>query len=196
MVAHLRSIAEDQGVQYEDEALHLIASKADGALRDALSLFDQMVSFTSKHLSYKAVAENLNVLDHSYYSRVLKAINTGSISDAMLIYHEILEQGFDSLLFMIGMAEHLRNVLVAMDGATVKLLDCPDNVQQEYLDQARSTSAIDIIAYLDILQKSEVEYRASKNKRLLTENNLDAAMLTRRWNQCSGLDRKKKVRAN
>ncbi|NND93802.1 MAG: DNA polymerase III subunit gamma/tau [Flavobacteriales bacterium] len=169
MVSHLAKIAEDQNVNYQEEALHLIATKADGALRDALSLFDQMVSFTGKDLEYNSVATNLNVLDYDYYNRIVDAMVSGAVGEALLVYDEILEKGFDSLLFLVGLAEHLRNVLVAMDQGTIKLLDCPDNVKQEYLRQSGVMDIDTIISHLKVIQKTEVDYRSSKNKRLLTE---------------------------
>ncbi|MGI9569111.1 MAG: DNA polymerase III subunit gamma/tau, partial [Desulfobulbia bacterium] len=169
MVAHLGKIAADQDVTFEEEALHLIATKADGALRDALSLFDQMVSFTGKNLTYTAVASNLNVLDHEYFSRIVTAISEGEIGEALLIYDDILKKGFDSLLFMVGLAEHLRNILVAKDPSTVNLLDSPAAVQQSYLAQAAILDSASIVTHLEQLHKTEVNYRAAKNKRLLTE---------------------------
>lgn len=169
MVTHLGRIAEDQGVTYEEEALHLIATKADGALRDALSLFDQMVSFTGKSLEYAAVASNLNVLDYEYFGRIVKAITSGEVGEALLVYDEILKKGFDSLLFMIGLAEHLRNLLVAKDPSTVQLLDAPDAVKQKYLAQSAMLDSASIVKHLEQIHKTEVNYRTAKNKRLLTE---------------------------
>ncbi len=169
MVSHLARIAEDQGVTYEEQALHLIATKADGALRDALSLFDQMVSFTAKDLQYSEVAKNLNVLDHEYFSKITRAMIDGDVASALLTYDDIQRKGFDSLLFIVGMAEHLRNLLVAKDPGTVTLLDCPETIKQGIVDQSSQIAAADIITHLSELQKAEVNYRGSKNKRLLTE---------------------------
>lgn len=169
MVLHLEKIAADQDVIVEEEALHLIATKADGALRDALSLFDQMVSFTGKNLTYALVASNLNVLDHEYFGRIVSAVSRGEVGEALMIYDEILKKGFDSLLLMVGLAEHLRNILVAKDPSTIQLLDAPAAVQQSYLAQAALLDSTSIVSHLEQLHKSEVNYRAAKNKRLLTE---------------------------
>lgn len=172
MVEHLAKIATDQSVTFEEAALHLIASKADGALRDALSLFDQMVSFTGKHLDYKSVAANLNVLDHAYFSRLVESITRGEVGQCLLIHDEVLKKGFDSLMFMLGLSEYLRNLLVAKHPQTINLLDAPNEVKQLFLDQSQYLSEADIIAHLEVLQQAEVAYRASKNKRLLTEMSL------------------------
>ena len=169
IVVHLAKIAKDQGVNYEEEALHLIANKADGALRDALSLFDQMVSFTGKDLRYESVANNLNVLDYEYFLKVTDYVKAGDIGNALLILDEILQRGFDGLLFLIGLAEHLRNLLVSMDASTVRLLDTTDQVKQAYLDQASQWTAKELVATLDAIHKGEMAYKTSKNKRLLTE---------------------------
>lgn len=190
MVAHLARIANDQNVQFEEQALHLIATKADGALRDALSLFDQMVSFTGKNLSYAEVAKNLNVLDYDYFRRITKAFIDGDVASALMIYDEIQKKGFDSLLFMIGLAGHLRNLLVAKDQGTVSLLDCPDKVKQDYIDQSMEMQASELISHLSELQKAEVNYRASKNKRLLTEVTL-MKLCTSHGILAEGLEKKK-----
>jgi len=169
MTAHLASIANDQEVSFEEEALHLIAQKADGALRDALSLFDQMVSFSGKHLTYTGVAENLNILDHDYYFRLCNHVQQGDVRGALLVYDEIVKHGFDSLLFITGLAAHLRDLLVAQDTATLTLLDTTDGVRNKYVAQSKAFDSAALIAFLEILQKAETSYRASQNKRLLTE---------------------------
>lgn len=169
IVEHLAHIARDQGVSYEEEALHLIANKADGALRDALSLFDQMVSFTSKDLKYQRVADNLNILDHEYFQKVSAHIRSGEVGDCLLILDEIIQRGFDGLMFLLGLAEYFRNLLVTMDPRTLELLDTTDQVKKAYLEQSRLFTAMELVEMLDRIQKSEVSYRLSKNKRLLTE---------------------------
>ena len=169
IVEHLAHIAQDQNVSYQEEALHLIANKADGALRDALSLYDQMVSFTGKNLQYQTVADNLNVLDHDYFLKITDHIAAGEVGDTLLILDEIMQRGFDGLMFLLGLAEHLRNLLVSMDPATLRLLDTTDQVKESYLNQAAKFTAVDIVEMLDKIQKSELAYRVSKNKRLLTE---------------------------
>jgi DNA polymerase III subunit gamma/tau len=143
IVEHLAHIAQDQNVTYQDEALHLIANKADGALRDALSLYDQMVSFTGKNLQYQAVADNLNVLDHDYFLRITDHVLAGEVGECLLILDEILQRGFDGLMFLLGLAEHLRNLLVSMDPATLRLLDTTDQVKESYQKQSSGQDSED-----------------------------------------------------
>ena len=169
IVEHLAHIAQDQNVTYQDEALHLIANKADGALRDALSLYDQMVSFTGKNLQYQAVADNLNVLDHDYFLRITDHVLAGEVGQCLLILDEILQRGFDGLMFLLGLAEHLRNLMVSMDPATLRLLDTTDQVKESYQKQSSGFQAMELVDMLDKIQKTELAYRISKNKRLLTE---------------------------
>lgn len=169
IVRHLEEIAQDQGVTFEPEALHLIASKADGALRDALSLFDQMVSFTRKQLTYEAVAKNLNVLDHSFFLRLTEMIKNGAVQEAMKLYDEVDARGFDSLHFLLGVAEHFRNILVSQNPNALGLLQVPDSLKAALSEQARYFQPKELVDMMSILSDTETKYRAAKNKHLLTE---------------------------
>ncbi len=172
MTQHLATIANDQGVTFEDEALHLIAQKADGALRDALSIFDQMVSFSGKNLTYASVAENLNILDYDFFFRICDAIHRGNMKDALLVHDEIMANGFDSLLFITGLASHLRDLLVSSDTVTAQLLDTTEGIKSKYVAQSQIFEMTKLIAFLEILQQAETRYRTTQNKRLLTEVSL------------------------
>ncbi|MFK7757712.1 MAG: DNA polymerase III subunit gamma/tau [Flavobacteriales bacterium] len=166
---HLKKIAEKEEITYEEEGLHIIAQKADGALRDALSIFDQMVSFSGGNLSYQSVIENLNVLDYDYYFRVTENVLNEDISSSLVLFDEILKNGFDGHIFINGIAEHFRNLLVSKDEATVKLLEVTDGIKAKYVEQSKLFEERLIINGLDLINKCDVNYRASKNQRLLVE---------------------------
>ncbi len=166
---HLKKIAEKEEITFEEEGLHIIAQKADGALRDALSIFDQMVSFSGGKLTYQSVIENLNVLDYDYYFRVTENILNEDISSSLVLFDEILRNGFDGHIFINGIAEHFRNLLVSKDEATVKLLEVTDGIKDKYIDQSKLFEERLIINGLDVINKCDVNYRASKNQRLLVE---------------------------
>jgi len=169
IVKRLLYVANNESVAVEEEALHVIARKADGALRDALSIFDQVVSLAGHEVTYRHVIENLNVLDYEYYFRCVDAALKGDISSILLIFNEILENGFDGLNFISGLSSHLRDLLVCMDEATVKLLETAPSVRQRYLDQARQCSAVFLYKALDIGSNCDITYRNSKNPRLHVE---------------------------
>lgn len=137
---HLAFIAKSENVEAEIDALHIIAQKADGALRDACSIFDQVVSFTGANLTYKAVIENLNVLDYDYYFRATDFLFEENIPGSLLLYNEILSKGFDGHNFIAGLAEHFRNLLVCKDAATISLLEVGQNIQKRYKEQSEKTS--------------------------------------------------------
>lgn len=167
---HLGKVAEKEDLQYEPEALHLIAQKADGALRDALSMFDLVVTFSSdRSLTYKAVIDNLNVLDYEYYFKVTDMLIQEQIHDVLLVFDEILKHGFDGHQFIIGLSEHLRNLLVCRDKITVQLLEVAENVQAKYLAQAQKTSPSFLISALNIINQADINYKSSKNQRLHVE---------------------------
>lgn len=166
---HLDYIAKNEGIQAEPDALHVIAQKADGALRDALSIFDQLVSFAGKHLTYQAVITNLNVLDYDYYFKVTDDILQQKIAQTLLVFNEILNKGFDGHNFIMGLAEHFRNLLVCRDAATVQLLETSDNIKAKYLDQAIQCPEPFLLKGLEIATKCDVQYKISKNPRLLVE---------------------------
>lgn len=167
--SHLQSIATKESINADPLALHIIAEKADGALRDALSIFDQMVSFGGSSLTYDGVIENLNILDYDYYFKVTDAINTENVPLALNLYNEILEKGFDGLVFLEGLALHFRNLLVCKDPNTLKLLQVADNVKEKYSAQASTTEAGLLFNALNIATQAEVGYKASRNQRLHVE---------------------------
>jgi len=166
---HLQHIAEKEEVNYDQDGLHLIAQKSDGGLRDALSMFDQLVSFSNKNLSYQAVIENLNVLDYDYYFKLTQAIQEENSSKCLLIFDEILSNGFDGSHFISGLASHFRNLLVAKDIETVKLLEVSKSIKERYLNQAEKTSQGLLLSALNIANQSEIQYKTSKNQRLQVE---------------------------
>jgi len=166
---HLAYIAKNENVSAETDALHIIAQKADGALRDACSIFDQIVSFAGNNITYKAVIDNLNILDYDYYFKMTDAILNENISSALLIYNEILNNGFDGHNFIAGMGEHFRNLLVSKDKETVELLEVGKNIREKYIEQSTKCSLVFLIRGLDIFNKTDIHYKASKNQRLQVE---------------------------
>ncbi|MCT4666152.1 MAG: DNA polymerase III subunit gamma/tau [Flavobacteriales bacterium] len=164
----LHFIADQEGVKLESEASLLIAKKADGAMRDALSIFDKMASFT-QDISYQITAEHLNVLDYDYYFQIVEDILDSNIPKVLLTFNEILHKGFDPHIFITGLAEHLRDLLVCKDEATVKLLEVGEKAQKQYLEQSKKANITFIIQGLDICNQCDVQYRTSKNKRMLVE---------------------------
>lgn len=172
MAAHLRFVAGKENVNAEDDALHLIAEKADGALRDALSIFDQLVSFTSGELTYAKVVENLHVLDLDYYFQITSEILKGNISSVLVLLDQIVEKGFDGQHFIIGLGEHLRKLLISSDDQTIELMDTSDSIKEKYREQAPQFKSDFLIDCLDINNKADLNYRMSNNKRLLIELSL------------------------
>ena len=169
MASHLASIANKEGISFEADGLHVIAQKADGGLRDALSMFDQIVSFSNKHLTYKAVIDNLNILDYDYYFQLLDAIQKQDAANALLIFDSILNKGFDGGHFISGLSGHIRNLLVSKEPSTLKLLEVSDNVKKRYLEQSQQISSGLLLSALNIANQCEVNYRTSKNQRLQVE---------------------------
>lgn len=169
IIPHLESIATKENVKYEHDALHVIAQKADGALRDALSIFDQIVTFTSANLTYKDTIANLHVLDYDYYFKVVNALVEGKHTEAILIFDEILNEGFDGHNFVIGLASHLRDLMMCMDERTVNLLEVPENVKSSYITQAKQANSSFLISALSILSTVDTGYKNSKNPRLTVE---------------------------
>lgn len=166
---HLAYIAKTEGITAEAEALRVIAQKADGGLRDACSMFDQMVSFGGNTLTYKTVIENLHVLDYDYYFKITDALNKQDASNALLIFNEIINNGFDGHHFIAGLGEHVRNILVCKDAATVQLLEVSDDVKQKYLKQAEACSMQFLLKALGIINRCDVSYKSAKNQRLQVE---------------------------
>ena len=169
IVSHLTKIAAEEKIKADPKALHIIANKADGALRDALSIFDQIVSFSNNEITYESVLENLNVLDYDYYFNVISVALSENISEALLIYNSILSKGFDGSQFLVGLSEHLRNLLVCKDAATIELLEVPTEIKEKYLEQSAASSQEFILLALDLLRDTEIHFKASKNKRLSVE---------------------------
>ncbi|HWK98554.1 MAG TPA: DNA polymerase III subunit gamma/tau [Parapedobacter sp.] len=169
MADHLASIADKEGVSYDRDGLHIIAQKADGGLRDALSMFDQIVSFSNKEVSYQAVIDNLNILDYEYYFRLTDAVIREDSASALLLLDEILGHGFDGSHFIGGLGSHFRDLLVAREPATLKLLDTSDTIRERYLSQSQQVSSGLLLSALNIANHCEVNYRTSKNQRLQVE---------------------------
>ena len=166
---HLAYIAKTEGILAEDEALRIIAQKADGGLRDACSMFDQMVSFGGNNLTYKTVIENLNILDYDYYFKITDALNTQNPSTTLLTFNEILNNGFDGHHFIAGLGEHIRNLLVCKDTVTIQLLEVSENIKQKYIQQALACSTQFLLKSLGILNRCDTSYKAAKNQRLQVE---------------------------
>src|SRR5690606_3162230 len=161
---HLQYISDKESIETEQEALHLIAQKADGALRDALSIFDLIVTFSSGgKLTYQSTIDNLHVLDYDYYFKVTDALLEENISSSLLIFDEILKKGFDGHNFIVGLSEHFRNLLVCKDKETVKLLEVSDAVKKKYLSQASSSSVSFLLTALSIASLCDLNFKSSKN---------------------------------
>jgi len=169
---HLAFVAKSEGITAEQEALHLIAQKSDGAMRDSLSLFDRLVSFSEKELTYQGVIEHLNILDYDYYFKVTDALLKNDINSLLNLFNEILDNGFDGHHFINGLAEHLRDILVAKDESTLKLLEKGDALQQRYLEQSKTCELSFLIPALNLCNECDVQYKTSNNKRLLVELSL------------------------
>lgn len=168
-VAHLKHIASQEGVDAEEEALHVIAQKADGALRDALSMFDQLVAFAGKNLTYQAVTEQLHVLDHDTYFKLTDQALASDIPSAMLLFNDVMARGFDAHHFITGWASHLRNLMVCRDPQTLNLVEATDDVKAKFQDQAARADLFFIVGGLDVLNQADVQYRGSQHQRLLVE---------------------------
>ena len=169
IVDHLKGIADQEGVTVDEKALHVIAQKADGALRDALSIFDQIVSFSNKNVTYEAVLKNLNVLDYDYFFRITDHALEGNIPDNLLIYNDILLHGFDGGQFLLGLADHIRNLLVCKDPKTIEILEVPTDLKETYKIQADKAPQEFLLTALDLLRATEEKFKGSKNKRLHVE---------------------------
>ena len=168
-IRHLQYVAQQEGINASEEALNVVAQKADGGMRDALSIFDQLVSFCGTTISYEQAIEVLNVLDTEYYFRLVNAALAGHVSEALLLLNEVLTKGFDAGHFVTGLAQHLRDVLVSKDAATVQLLETSDAIRQHYQEQAQRCAAKWIFNALDIVNTCDINYRTAKNKRLTVE---------------------------
>jgi DNA polymerase-3 subunit gamma/tau len=167
---HLQYIAQKENILAEPEALHLIAQKADGALRDALSIFDLIVTFSSDNkVTYKTTIENLHILDYDYYFRMTDCLHRQDIAQALLIYDEILKDGFDGHNFIVGLCEHFRNLMVCKDSITLKLLEVSEEVRKKYQDQANTASVSFLMSALNIASYCDLHFKSSKNQRIHVE---------------------------
>jgi DNA polymerase-3 subunit gamma/tau len=166
---YLKIICEKENITAEDDALHIIAQKADGAMRDALSIFDRVVSFSGKNLTREAVTENLNVLDYDSYFNMTDLLLTNKIPDVLNAFNTILGKGFEGHHFINGLASHFRDLLVAKDKATIELLEVGDAAKKKYLDQATKASIPFLLQAINKANDCDLSYRASKNQRLLVE---------------------------
>ena len=168
-IQHLQYVAQKEGINASEEALNVVAQKADGGMRDALSIFDQLVSFCGTNISYEQAIAVLNVLDTDYYFRLIDAALHGEVSNALLLLNEVLVKGFDAGHFVTGIAQHMRDVLVCKDPATAGLLETSDNIRHRYQEQAKRCAAKWLFNALDVMNTCDISYRTAKNKRLTVE---------------------------
>jgi len=169
---HIEFVAKKESVEIEEEGVHIIAQKADGALRDALSIFDQIVSFSGNKVLYENVIQNLNVLDYDYYFKITDSIFNGDISNTLLIINEIIDNGFDGQYFIIGLGEHFRNLLVCKDPETIKLLEAGAAIKAKYSEQSSNCQADCLIKALEMNNECDIYYKGSNNKQLHLEISL------------------------
>ena len=178
-VNHLKSVAEKEGIKYEEEALAVIAEKADGGMRDALSIFDQAASFCQGDITYQKVIEDLNVLDSEYYFRIVDDSIGNKVSDIMVLLNDVINKGFDGGLLIQGLAKHVRNVLMAKDPQTLPLLEVSEQQRQRYQEQAQRAETRFCYEALRLMNQCDINYRQSSNKRLLVELTLiEVAQIT------------------
>jgi DNA polymerase III subunit gamma/tau len=168
-VEYLKGIAGKEKLEYEEDALHVIAQKADGAMRDALSIFDQVVSFSGERITYQDVINNLNILDYEYFFKLTFSLLEGDLASAMLLFDEILAKGFDPRNFINGYAAHLRDLMVCKNPETVQLMEVGAGIKEKYLSQAKEVSLQFLYSALDICNQADIQFRASRNQRLTIE---------------------------
>ena len=169
IVRHLQYVAQQEGVQAEEDALRVVAAKADGALRDALSIFDQPVSFTGKNITYKETIDNLNVLDVDNYFQIVDMVLSEDVSGALLLLDDILAKGFDPQHFIAGLATHIRNLLLAQNPGTVQLLQVSDSIKQKLQMQSQKADRMLLTRALELANQCDFNYKMSNNKRLSVE---------------------------
>ncbi len=186
-VNHLSYVASKEAITAEPEALNVIALKADGGMRDALSIFDQVVSFTGGNITYKSVIDNLNVLDYEYYFRLTDCFLENKVSDTLLLFNDVLNKGFDGSHFITGLSSHFRDLLVAKDAVTLPLLEVGASIRQRYQEQAQKCPLPFLYRAMKLCNECDLNYRVSKNKRLLVELTLiQVAQLTTEGDDGSG----------
>jgi len=169
IVAHLQSIAAKEGITVTEEALNVVAQKADGGLRDALSIFDQLVAFCGNNITYEQTIAVLNVLNSDYYFSLVESALRHDVTSALLLFNDVLNHGFDASHFVTGLAQHLRDVLVSKDPQTLPLLETSDAIRKRYAEQAQHCAPVWIFQALDILNTCDINYRTARNKRLTVE---------------------------
>ncbi len=168
-VNHLAYVAKSEGITAERDALNIIAQKADGAMRDALSFFDQIVSFSGNNIKYQDAIDNLNVLDYDYYFRLVDYFMENNIAESLMTFDKILDKGFDGHHFISGLSGHIRDLLICRDPKTVELLEVGDNIKARYLEQSAKASLLFLLKVLELTNKTDLNYREAKNKRLQVE---------------------------
>ena len=168
-IDHLKAVADKEGITYEEEALAIIAEKADGGMRDALSIFDQAASFCQGNITYQKVIEDLNVLDSENYFQIIDLSVTNKVADIMVLLNNVINKGFDGGLLIQGLAKHVRNVLMAKDPQTLPLLEVSDQQRQRYQEQAKKCESPFLYKALQLMNQCDINYRQSSNKRLLVE---------------------------
>jgi DNA polymerase-3 subunit gamma/tau len=169
MAGHLANIAQKENITYETDGLHIIAQKADGGLRDALSMFDQIVSFSGGNVTYRSVIDNLNILDYDYYFSITDSLLAEDSAKTLLLFDEILGKGFDGAHFISGLSEHFRNLLVGKDASTIKLLEVSETIKARYLQQSQAASVSFLLSAMNIANQCDISYKLSKNQRLQVE---------------------------
>ena len=169
MVDHLDYVAKSENITAEPEALNIIAQKADGGLRDALSIFDQVSSYTEGNITYQAAIDNLNVLDYDYYFKITDAILSNNVPECLLVFNEILSKGFEGNSFVTGMASHLRDLLVCKDAQTIVLFDVGASIRDRYLEIAQKSPVAFLYKAIELANECDLNYRVSRNKKLLVE---------------------------
>ena len=188
IVGHLKHVAEQEGIKVEEAALNIIAQKADGGMRDALSIFDQVASFCSGNITYQQTIENLNVLDYDYYFRLTDYFLEGKITECMLTLNEILSKGFEGQYFITGLSSHFRNLLVSQDAQTTELIEASDEVRNRYKEQAQKCKPKFLFRAMKLANDCDLNYKQSQNKRLLVEITLiEMAQLSSDDGEASGL---------
>ncbi|WP_303918079.1 DNA polymerase III subunit gamma/tau [Draconibacterium sediminis] len=166
---HLEYVAKSESVEVEGEGLNIIAQKADGAMRDALSIFDQIVSFSGKKITYQDVITNLNVLDYDYYFRLVDQFLKNNVTEVLVIFNDILNHGFDGHHFITGLSSHFRDLLVCKDAVTIQLLEVGGDIKERYRAQAAATESDFLLDAMQIANTCDIQYKTSQNKRLLIE---------------------------
>ncbi|MGI9190788.1 MAG: DNA polymerase III subunit gamma/tau, partial [Chitinophagaceae bacterium] len=168
-VDHLADICGKEEITFEREALHIIAQKSEGCMRDALSIMDKIASFTNDQITYTSTVEHLNILDYDYYFKLFDLLMLEDLSGVMLLFNAILAKGFEGDMFLNGLAEHARNLLMCQDARVAKLLDLPDNIKARYYEQAKQVGAAYLINSLSVVNQAEINYKMARNRRLHVE---------------------------